>query len=118
MLGIGVIPALGMQSVGFKITASVAYGITIPVGCLFAFVFKLGISGLLWGACIGHMTQASLYAYWILKTDWFKISQETAERIKEDGEKTEGLLDEGNENEGLLNQSDDQNTTGVTEISS
>ena len=25
---------------------------------------------------------------------------------------------EGNENEGLLNQSDDQNTTGITEISS
>ena len=74
MLGIGVIPALSMQSTGFKITASIAYGVYIPVGCLFAFGLKAGIVGLVWGACTGHIAQCSAYAFFILRADWYQIS--------------------------------------------
>ena len=98
MLGIGVIPALSMQSVGFKITATVAYGVTIPAGCLLAFYADLSIQGLIWGACIGHVVQAVLYAFWILRADWYQISEETAKRIKEDEEKNEETLEKNDDN--------------------
>ena len=78
MLGIGVIPALGLQKQGFKITVSVAYLVTIPSACLYAFVLNHGIVGLTWGAATGHIVQAGAYAMCILACDWEQVSKDAA----------------------------------------
>ena len=78
MLGIGVIPALGLQKQGFKITVSVAYLVTIPSACLYAFVLNHGIVGLTWGAATGHIVQAGAYAICILACDWEQVSKDAA----------------------------------------
>ena len=92
MLGIGVIPALGMQSVGSKITVLIAYLVTIPVGCLLCFVLGLGVVGLTWGSCISHVIQSTAYAIVILRKDWYEISDKAAQRIRDDNEKQEAVV--------------------------
>ena len=87
MLGIGVIPALGLQKEGFKITVSVAYLVTVPSACLYAFVFDTGIIGLTWGAGTGHLVQSCAFALCIMACDWDKVSREAALRIEEDDHK-------------------------------
>ena len=83
-LGLGLIPALGMQTEGSYVTISVAYLVTVPVACLYAFVLNHGIVGLLWGAATGNVCQAVGFAAFILSKDWYQISREAAERIEKD----------------------------------
>ena len=40
VFGYGVLSALGLQAIGFKITLTVAYLLTIPAACLFAFTLS------------------------------------------------------------------------------
>ena len=54
VLGYGVLPALGLQEIGFKITLTVAYLLTIPAACLFAFTLSFGVVGLVYGGAAGH----------------------------------------------------------------
>ena len=93
MLGIGVIPALGMQSVGSKITVSIAYLVTLPMGCLLCFVLELGVIGLTWGSCISHIVQSTAYVIVILQRDWYEISDQAAKRIRDDTKKQEAVVD-------------------------
>ena len=43
LLGCGLIPALGMQTEGSYITVTVAYFVTLPTACFYAFVLKHGV---------------------------------------------------------------------------
>ena len=55
LLGLGLIPALSMQTEGSYVTLIVAYAVTVPVSCLYAFWLGHGIVGLLWGAATGNV---------------------------------------------------------------
>ena len=68
-------------------TLSVAYLVTVPAACSYAFLLDKGIQGLLWGAATGNVCQAAGFAYCILSKDWYEISREAVERIKKDDEK-------------------------------
>ena len=87
LLGLGLIPALGMQKEGSYVTLSVAYLVTVPTACLYAFVLNHGIVGLLWGAATGNICQAVGFATFILSKDWYEISREAAERMQRDDAK-------------------------------
>ena len=63
VLGYGVMPALSMQKVAFKVTLIVAYFVTLPSACFLAFMLNYSVVGLVLGAAIGHAAQATLY--WI-----------------------------------------------------
>ena len=54
VLGYGVLPALGLQAIGFKITLTVAYLVTLPAAYLFAFTLSQSVVGLVYGAAAGH----------------------------------------------------------------
>ena len=64
-----------------------AYLVTVPASCSYAFLLGKGIQGLLWGAATGNVCQALGFAYCILSKDWYEISREAVERIKKDDEK-------------------------------
>ena len=51
----GVLRALGKQKEASKITLCVSYLVTIPTACVFAFVFKLGVAGLLFGLAASNV---------------------------------------------------------------
>ena len=55
LLGLGLVPALSMQREGSRVTLTVAYLVTIPAACFYAFVLDHGIIGLLWGAATGNV---------------------------------------------------------------
>ena len=40
--------------------------------------------GLVYGAAIGHATQATLYWIYIVGKDWVQVSEEAAQRIEQD----------------------------------
>ena len=71
LLGLGLVPALSMQKEGSRVTLIVAYLITIPAACLYAFGLDHGIVGLLWGAATGNVCQAAGYTFFILSADWY-----------------------------------------------
>ena len=48
-------PALSMQKEGSRVTLFVAYLVTIPAACFYAFGLDHGIVGLLWGAATGNV---------------------------------------------------------------
>ena len=78
----GVIRALGKQKEASKITLCVAYLVTIPVACIFTFVFNMGVAGLVCGSACSHILQSILYLRLILKQDWDVISKNAVERIE------------------------------------
>ena len=82
VLGLGLIPALSMQTQGSYVTLISAYLVTLPVASLFAFSLDKGIEGLLWGAATGNVCQAAGFAFFILLSDWNKISMEAVTRVK------------------------------------
>ena len=81
------LPALSMQSTSFKITLTVAYLVTLPTACLFAFTLDYSVKGLVYGAAAGHTCQAIVYWICIVRRDWDEIIEEAATRIKEDNAK-------------------------------
>ena len=85
------LPALSMQSTSSKITLIVAYLVTLPLACIFAFTLKYSVICLVLGIATGHALQSLLYWVAVLRADWDKISEEVAERIKEDHAKQEEL---------------------------
>ena len=65
-------------------TLGVAYLVTIPAGCLFAFIFNMGVVGLICGSAISHVLLTILFSCLILSEDWDQISQRSVNRIKEE----------------------------------
>ena len=51
----GSVRALGLQKDAMWICLGVAYLVSIPVGCLFAFTFGLGINGLILGSASSNV---------------------------------------------------------------
>ena len=51
----GTIRALGMQKQASWICVTIAYTVTIPVGCVLAFYFELGINGLVLGSATSNL---------------------------------------------------------------
>ena len=82
---------MSMQSTSFKVTLTVAYLVTLPTACLFAFTLGYSVKGLVYGAAAGHGVQALLYWLCLVRQDWEKISEEAAVRIKEDNTKQQEL---------------------------
>ena len=56
LLGLGLIPALGMQKQGSYVTIFSAYLITIPAALYYAFFLDKGIEGLVWGSATGNVS--------------------------------------------------------------
>ena len=84
----GVIRALGKQKEASKITLIVAYLVTLPVACILAFVFKMGVSGLIIGSAVSHVLQTILYSKLILNEDWEQVSQQAVDRIEADAKQS------------------------------
>ena len=78
----GVIVALGRQREGGKILLSTAWFVMIPAAFVFAFLFDLGVVGLIYGALCTYTLQAGLLGVFIYRQDWEQISQEAIERSK------------------------------------
>ena len=70
------LPALSMQSTSFKITLTVAYLVTLPIACLFAFTLDYSVKGLVYGAALGHTVQAIVYNICIVRRNWEEIIEE------------------------------------------
>ena len=83
---------MGLQSTTFKITLTVAYLVTLPLACLFAFTLDYSVKGLVYGAATGHALQAILYYVCLVTQDWEKITEEAAARIKADNAKQQELV--------------------------
>ena len=66
----GVIVALGKQKEGGKILLSTAWFVMIPAAFLFAFVFELGVVGLIYGALSTYTLQAGLLGVFIYRQNW------------------------------------------------
>ena len=82
----GAFRGLGQQKVAALISISTLICLSIPLGCVFAYVCKLDISGFWLGYAIRSVVAASIFWYLLwYRFDWNEIAKEAQEREEKQG---------------------------------
>jgi MATE family multidrug resistance protein len=76
----GILRGCGQVVVGAILNLIAYYIVSLPVGLLLGFKFKLGLLGLWSGMAIAELVVVAFFLFFIFRMDWVRVSHEARER--------------------------------------